>query len=48
MSTHCSFHFAKNKLDFYRGKDCMEKFFKDLKEHPKRIINYKKRDNTTN
>ena len=23
---HCSFHLTKNKLDCYRGKDCMERF----------------------
>ena len=33
MFTHCSFDAAKNKLDCYRGKDCIERFWKDLKEH---------------
>ena len=23
---HCSFDKSKNKLDYYRGKDCMKKF----------------------
>ena len=27
--THCSFNQTKNKLDYYRGKDCMKKFSKD-------------------
>ena len=27
---HCSFNKTKNKLDYYRGKDCMKKFCKDL------------------
>ena len=26
LFTNCSFDETKNKLDFYRGKDCMEKF----------------------
>ena len=43
MFTHCLFDATKNKLDYYRGKNCMERFFKDLKEHAKKIINYKKR-----
>ena len=33
LFTNCSFDAAKNKLDCYRGKDCKEKFFKDLREH---------------
>ena len=28
---HCSFDKSKNKLDYYRGKDCMKKFCKDLR-----------------
>ena len=43
MFTHCSFDPTKNKLNFYRGKDCMEKFCKDLREHATRIINYEKK-----
>ena len=46
---HCSFDSTKDKLDCYRGKDCMEKFCKDLKKHVTKIINYeKKRNDTTN
>ena len=30
--TSCSFDESKNKLNYYRGKDCMKKFCKDLKE----------------
>ena len=29
--THCSFDQTRNKLNHYRGKDCMKKFCKDLK-----------------
>ena len=38
--THCSFDESKNKLNYYRGKDCMKKFSKDLREHTSKIINY--------
>ena len=41
--THCSFVATKNKLDCYRGKDCMEGFSKDLKQHATKIINYEKK-----
>ena len=41
--THCSFVRAKNKLNYYRGKDCMKKFCKDLREHAAKIINYEKK-----
>ena len=38
--THCSFDQTKNKLDHYRGKGCMKKFSKDLRDHATKIINY--------
>ena len=38
--TSCSFDESKNKLNYYRGKDCMKKFCKDLREHATKIINY--------
>ena len=41
--TSCSFGESRNKLNYYRGKDCMKKFRKDLKEHARRIINYEKK-----
>ena len=25
MFIHCSFHATRNRLDYYRGKDCMKK-----------------------
>ena len=31
------------KINYYRGKDYMKKFCKDLKEHATRIINYEKK-----
>ena len=41
--TYCSFDQTKNKLGHYRGKDCMKKFCKDLREHATRIINCEKK-----
>ena len=41
--TSCSFNESRNKLNYYRGKDCMKKFCIDLKEHAMRIINYEKK-----
>ena len=41
--THCSFDKSKNKLNYYRGKDCMKKFSKDLREHVSKITNYEKK-----
>ena len=38
--THCSFDESKNKLNYYRGKDCMKQFSKDLREHLSKIISY--------
>ena len=43
LFTHCLFDKRKNKLDYYRGKDCMKKFCKDLREHATKIINYEKK-----
>ena len=42
--THCSFDKTKNKLDYYRGDNSMEKFCKSLREHTTKIINYEKED----
>ena len=44
LFTNCSFNEAKNKLSYYRGKDCIEKFCKDLKELAMRIVNYGKKE----
>ena len=46
LFTQCSFDKTKNKLDYYRGKDCMNKFFLDLKELVTKIINYEKKEIT--
>ena len=44
LFTNCSFHSEENQLDCYRGKDCMERFCKNLKEHATKIINYEKKE----
>ena len=41
--TYCSFDKSKSKLNYYRGKDCMKKFSKDLREHASKIIDYEKK-----
>ena len=41
--THCSFDKSKNKLNYHRGKDCMKKFYKYLREHSSKIIDYEKK-----
>ena len=41
--THCSFDNSKNKLNYYRGEDCMKKFCKYLRTHATKIITYEKK-----
>ena len=41
---HCSFDRTKNKLDYYRGRNCMKNFCLDLREHATKIINYEKKE----
>ena len=43
LFTHCSFDKTKYKLGYYRGKDCMKKFCKDLRKHATKVINYEKK-----
>ena len=43
LYTNCSFYSTNNKLDCQRGKDCIEKFRKNLKNHATQIINYEKK-----
>ena len=40
----CSFDVTKNKHNFYRERNCIEKFCKDLKELGMEIINYKEKE----
>ena len=44
LCTNCSFDATKTKLDCYRGKDCMERFCKDLRQHAIKMIDYEKRE----
>ena len=44
LFTHCSFDITINKLDYYKGEDCMKKFCLDLREHATKIINYEKKE----
>ena len=39
MFIRCCFDKKENKLNYYRGKDCIEKLCKKLKESTKEIIN---------
>ena len=41
--TSCSFDESKNKLNYYRGSDCMKNFSEDLRIHATKIINYEKK-----
>ena len=43
LFTHCSFNKTKNKLDYYRGKDCMKKICKNFREHATKVFNYEKK-----
>ena len=42
LVTCCSFDKSKNERKYYRGKDCMKMFCKDLNEQAMKIINYEK------
>ena len=42
--TYRSLDTTKNKLDHYRGKDCMNVLCKILKEHAERIMHWKKKE----
>ena len=44
LFTHCSFDTTKNKLDYYRYKNCMKNFCLDLREHATNIISYEKKE----
>ena len=44
MFTSCSFDEKENKLNYYRGKDCIEKLCKKLKERAMKIIDYEEKE----
>ena len=44
LFTHYSFDTTKNKLDYYRDKNCKKNFCLNLREHVIKIINYEKKE----
>ena len=40
--TCCSFNKSKTERNYYRRKDCMKRFCKDLRNQAMKIINYEK------
>ena len=44
LVTRCSFDEKRNKIDYYRGKDCLKKFCYDLKQQAKSIVDYEKKE----
>ena len=44
LVTHCSFDEKRNTIDYYRGKDCLKKFFQDLKRQAKSIADCEKKE----
>ena len=44
MLTISSFKSIEKKHAVYRGKDCMKKLCKSLREHAMKIINFKKKN----
>ena len=44
LVTSCSFDKSKTEWNYYRGKDCMERFCKDLRDQAMKIINYEKKE----
>ena len=47
MFIRCSFDEKENKLNYYRGNDCIEKLCTKLKESATEIINHEKNRNGT-
>ena len=46
LSLICSFNSKENKHNFYRGRDCIKRFYSDLKELRTKIVNYKQKEMT--
>ena len=44
MSIISSFDKKENKISYYRGKDCIEKLCKKIKESANEIVNYEKKE----
>ena len=43
LCLHTVHSIKKIKLDYYRGKDCMNNFCLDLREHATKLINNEKK-----
>ena len=43
LVTCCSFDKWETRHKYYRGKDCIERFCRDLRDQTMKIINYKKK-----
>ena len=41
--TCCSFDKSKTEWNYYRGKDCIERFCKDLRDQAMKVIDYEKK-----
>ena len=44
LSLVCSFDSKQNNRNFYRGRDCIKKFYSDLKELGTKISNYEQKE----
>ena len=44
LFTNCPFDEKNNKLDHYRGKDCLKRFCQDLKKQAKSIVDFGKKE----
>ena len=42
----CSFDLKLNKPNLYRGKDCIKKLCRDLKQFGTKIVNYEQKEMT--
>ena len=47
MVVKCSFDATKNKLDYYRGRDCIKTLCKKLRDSAMEIINYEAKETET-
>ena len=44
MFTRCSFDKKENKINYYKGKDCIENLWKELKEGATEIIDHEEKN----
>ena len=48
LVTYCSFDKSITEWNYYRGKDCMRNFCKDLRDQVMKIISYEKKERNNN